>query len=372
VLAGVIGALMVSAILGPQPAFALPDVRTASWLMYAVVPLVAVIAAGIGAAFQRLALSLRGRVRASRVPGWLRPLAGGAGTWVLGAAAFLLTGRIGVFGLGYPDLSAGLAGSIAWGTAGILVAAKFGATVASYGWEGSGGIFSPMLFLGGFTGLFLSGLAGLWIPLTASDRIILAAVGMSACFNAVVRAPLTGLLIVFEMTHQFALVPALMISVIISEAVARLAGRHNFYDSLLLQDGHELIKIKPPRDLAGWQSLPVSEIAKTRPVILADLAPAALREALESHPYERFPVSRSGKIEGVVSRQEIEAALAAGRPPRLLPVVFCRPGTTVRAVGDMLMASRSGMVLVQGNREGRVAAIVTLHDLLRAQAAVQE
>jgi CIC family chloride channel protein len=78
---------------------------------------------------------------------------------------------------------------------------------------------------------------------------------------------------VFEMTPQFAMVPALMIGVIVSQVVARLWAKHNFYDSLLLQDGYELIKIKPPRDFESWRNLPVQMIANKKPVVVSnDLA----------------------------------------------------------------------------------------------------
>ncbi len=82
--------------------------------------------------------------------------------------------------------------------------------------------------------MFVAGLAGTVLPLTSDDRIVLAAVGMSACFSAVIRAPFTALLMVFEMTHQFAVVPALMVCTIMSQAIARLGGKYNFYEALLL------------------------------------------------------------------------------------------------------------------------------------------
>ena len=63
VLAAVTGALIVHAVLGPQPAFALPSAETVSWLMYAILPVVAVAASLIGVAFQRCTLALRARVR---------------------------------------------------------------------------------------------------------------------------------------------------------------------------------------------------------------------------------------------------------------------------------------------------------------------
>jgi CIC family chloride channel protein len=371
VLAAVSGAMIVHAFLGPQPAFTLPSVESVSWLMYVILPIVATVASLIGVAFQRLTLSLRARVRdRSRIPVWLKPLCGALITWVLGCAVFLVNGHSGVFGLGYNDLSLALNNKLLWQTAGLLVVAKFVATIASYGWGGSGGIFSPTLFLGGLTGFFLAGVAGIWIPLTNSDKIVLAAVGMSACFNAVVRAPLTSLLIVFEMTHQFSMVPALMFCSIVSQAIAKLGGRHNFYDALLLQDGHELIRIKPPRDLESWQKLPVSEIARTRPIVLPDLERATIQNYLESYPYQRFPLVVRGDIRGILSRRDLKSALSENTVLVPAPPVVCGPDMSVREVGSLLMESQSGMVLVRDSPSGNLITVVTLHDLIRAQAAL--
>ncbi|MGO9309624.1 MAG: chloride channel protein [Spirochaetia bacterium] len=373
VLAAVSGALIVQALLGRQPAFSLPSVEGVTWLMYVILPVVAAAASLIGVAFQSLTLTLRAGLRdRSRLPAWLRPLCGALVTWVLGCAVFIATGHTGVFGLGYGDLSLALNNNLLWQAAGLLVVAKFAATVASYAWGGCGGIFSPTLFLGGLTGLFLAGVAGTWIPLTAADKIVLAAVGMSACFNAVVRAPLTALLIVFEMTHQFSMVPALMFCSIVSQTITRLGGRHNFYDALLLQDGHELIRIKPPRDLESWQNLPVSEIARTRPVVVPDLERATLQRVLDAYPYARFPVVVHGKLLGIVSRQELKSSIAQSSVPRLASPVVCAPDVSVREVGSLLMESASGMVLLRGRETEEVTAVVTLHDLLRAQAALAE
>ncbi len=373
VLAAVMGALIVQAFFGRQPAFSLTAVEGVTWLMYVILPIVATVASLIGVAFQQLTLSLRARVRdRSRLPAWLRPLCGALVTWVFGCAVYILTRHTGVFGLGYNDLSLALTNNLLWQAAGVLVAAKFAATVASYSWGGCGGIFSPMLFLGGLTGFFLAGVAGIWVPLTPADRIVLAAVGMSACFNAVVRAPLTSLLIVFEMTHQFSMVPALMFCSIVSQAIARLGGRHNFYEALLLQDGHELIRIKPPRDLESWQKLSVSEIARMRPVILPNLERATIQTFLESYPYARFPVIIQGEIKGIASRQELKSALASHTVPRLTTPVLCTPRATVREAGALLMESASGMVLIRDDSAGDISSVVTLHDLLRAQAALSE
>ncbi|HNW29073.1 MAG TPA: chloride channel protein [Spirochaetota bacterium] len=290
VLSSVIGAFSVYAILGRHPAFSLPSIENISWFHYLVVPFVSLFASLAGVAFQKGTIFFRGRLsRQKRLPRWLLPLFGGIITWIIGCSVFFSTGKIGVFGLGYQDLSNALNNNLAWEIAGILVGAKLLATMAGYSFGGCGGIFAPSLFIGGLTGYFIGGLSGYWVPLTPADHIVLAAVGMSACLGAIVHAPLTSMLIVFEMTHQFSLVPGLMIGTIISQAVARRFSRLNFYDALLVQDGHELHKIRPPLDLQSWQNLPISAIASPNPVGLHDMTADEMQKGFKHISLQRLP-----------------------------------------------------------------------------------
>jgi CIC family chloride channel protein len=371
VLASVLGAFTVYAILGRQPAFSLPAIENVSWLHYAIVPLVAAVASLAGVVFQRGTLFLRARMRrVTSVPAWLKPGFGGLATWILGVSVFLTFGKIGVFGLGYQDLSKALNNNFEWKIAGIMVCAKLVATIASYGFGGCGGIFAPLLFIGGMSGFFIGGLAGTWIPLTPADHIVLSAVGMSACLGTVVGAPLTSLLIVFEMTHQFALVPALMLGMIVSQAVSRLAGRLNFYDAALVQDGHELHKIRPPLDLQSWQNLPVSAITNPRPVVVRSLDPKKLHEVVDKYPYSSFPVEIDGKLQGILTRQRILESLLRKDTPEIQNVITCFPDQTVREVGDKFIQSPINVLVVVSRESGTIHGIITLHDLIRAQASV--
>lgn len=372
-LASVIGAFVVQALIGPQPAFQLAPVSASSWRIYALIPCVAAVASLVGVAFQRASLGLRGRVRkAEGLPAWSRPVMGGIVAWALGLIVFGTTGKLGVFGLGYDDLSAALRAGLSWRLAGVLLIAKFVATVACYGCGGCGGIFSPTLFLGGMTGLCLAGLTDFAYPLTDSEHIVLAVVGMSCCLGAVVRAPVTGILIVFEMTHEFSLVPPLMIAALVSQAFSRRFCARNFYDSLLEQDGHRLERLQPPRDLNSWQNLPVSTIANFAPVSLEDLQVTALEAALRQHPHQCFPVVQQGELVGVLTRTEARLAMAENRLPRLEPPVIALPEDTVRRVQKRLIDAPSGFIVVTEPRTGRLLGIVTLHDLLRAELSVAE
>lgn len=120
VLSSVIGAFVVYAILGRQPAFSLPSVDQISWLHYLMVPFVAIISSLAGVVFQMVVLKWRMPLKKQkRIPKWLLPLFGGLITWVLGIFVFLETGKIGVFGLGYQDLSSALNNQLEWKIAGL-------------------------------------------------------------------------------------------------------------------------------------------------------------------------------------------------------------------------------------------------------------
>jgi chloride channel protein, CIC family len=300
------------------------------------------------------------------VPQWAIPLGGGLITWVLGVAVFHYTGRLGVFGLGYDDLSKALDEGIAWKIALTLLVAKFIATFCCYGFNGCGGIFSPCLFFGGMVGVIVSGLISLEWPMSRPDVIALAVVGMSATLGSVVGAPVTGILIVFEMTHEFYLVPALMLGALVSQAISRKMNPENFYDSLLTQDGHRIEHVRPPRDLLSWHQLPVAAILTAAPVVLNDLSVNTIQQTLKANPYSRFPVVRSGKLEGILTRDAAEAALTGKEPPHLEPVTTCRADQSIRELQTLLINSTTNFVVVN-NSEGQVLGVITLHDLLRAE-----
>jgi CIC family chloride channel protein len=369
-LASVVGAFLTHGLLGKQPAFSMAAVEPSSWEVYVLVPIVAAAASTVGLIFQKAALGLRERRKhSSRVPLWCRPAIGALITWILGASVFMQTGSLGVFALGYDDLSSALTEPFGWKLAGILLIAKLIATIACYGFGSCGGIFSPTLFLGGMCGILFGGSVGTLLHLSASDQIVLAVIGMSTCLGAVVRAPVTGILIVFEMTHEFSMVPALMLGALVSQTISRRLSKHSFYEAILVQDGHQLQHVVPPRDLRAWQQMSVSAVANFQPVSVDTLDRAKVRQLLEAHPYSNFPVIQNGKLAGMLSRREAEAALKENRLPSLVIVPTCRPTQNIREVELLLIESPTHVVILQDHADGKILGLLTLHDLLRAQVA---
>jgi chloride channel protein, CIC family len=369
-LAAVAGAFVTHGIIGRQPAFAMADVEPSSWQVYLLVPLVAALATLVGFIFQKLTLEMRGQRKASPVlPLWFRPVIGGVITWLLGSAVFLKTGSLGVFALGYDDLSRALTENFPWRLAALLLATKLIATIACYGFGSCGGIFSPTLFLGGMCGTLIGGMLGPLLHFSSTDTIVLAVIGMGTCLGSVVRAPVTGILIVFEMTHEFSLVPGLIVGTLVSLAITRRLSKHSFYEAILVQDGHRTEHVVPPRDLRAWQQLPVSAIARANPVVVGDLGEAALKKLLAEHLFKQFPVVQDGKLMGLLSRDEASSALSQRRTPKVFPATACLPTQSIREIELLLIDAPAHVLVVLDQPEGKVAALLTLHDLLRAEIA---
>jgi CIC family chloride channel protein len=366
-LAAVLGALVAHGMLGAQPAFTLHGQGSPQWLAFALTPFVAALSAVAGCWFQKLSLGLRAiNKRPRALSPWVRTMLGGIAVWAIGSAVFIGTGHTGVFSLGYDDLSLALDGKLLWHIAALLLIAKLLATAVCYGLGGCGGIFAPTLFFGGMTGAALAGLADLVLPLTPADHVTLAVVGMCACLGAVVRAPVTGILIVFEMTHEFALVPVLMIGALISEMISRRITQESFYETVLAQDGQHVERLVPPRSLRNWMELPSARIANFSPIVVRDLTPEAIREFLAGQDHSRFPALVDGRLSGVLTRTEALAALAASRAVVLESVVSCTPTTSVRDVAAKIVDSPSGIIVLVDQSEN-VIGVITMHDLLRAQ-----
>jgi CIC family chloride channel protein len=122
-------------------------------------------------AFQRATMRLRKFSKSwNALPRWMHPLLGGLTVWLLGVSVFLWSGHLGVFGLGYDDLTALLHNQLPWVVIVVLLFAKWISTVACYGWGGCGGIFSPLLVLGAMAGAGLGGLIALSRLLVAPTR----------------------------------------------------------------------------------------------------------------------------------------------------------------------------------------------------------
>ncbi len=373
VLGAVTGALVAHALLGPQPAFQVGLLGQPGWIGYLLCPVVAAAAAGIGCCFQWGAMRLRGIVK--KWPGrasWAVPPLGALGTWIFGTLVFFSTGRLGIFGIGYQDVTAAIAGSLDGRAAGLMLAGKLAATTLAVGTSNCGGIFAPNFYLGAVCGRAAADLLGDVLPLSAGDQQMLVMVGMCACLGAVIRTPLACMLLIFEVTDQFTIVPALLLATLVSQGVSRLLARHDMYEAQLLQDGVDPLHVLPPRHFKRWREMPVSALASFKPVVASSLEPRQLRALLDGAPYARFPVVENGRVTGILQRGEAEQAVTQNRAPRLEAALWIDPKGSLAEAQKQLLASTVDLVCVGDKDRQELLGVLTLHDLLRGQQALAE
>jgi len=370
-VASVTATFVAHLFLGEDPAFVIPPVHHFSWILTLLVLPTAALAALAGVAFQKGTLIWRDRIKKiERIPGCLKPVVGAGLNWALGIIVFLWIARLGVFGLGYQDLESILRGQLSGIHVVILLVAKLAATTAVYAWGGAGGIFSPTLFFGAAAGWLFSTICTPIFHLSQSDQLALTVAGMSACLGAVVRAPITSILIVFEMTHQFAFVPLLMIGTIASQAVSRLVCSTNFYSEVLERDGIELDRHIPPRSLATLNTRPISTLANFSPVFATSTNHVELERLCAEHPYQQFPLVIDGRLVGLLDR----SALLNSQPLEQAqkPAETVNPDVTIReAVSRMIDKSVSLLVVIAATDETPIG-IVTLHDIVRLQSQLAD
>jgi chloride channel protein, CIC family len=242
IVAAALAAVVEHSILGSNPVFRVPRlyalVKASSLVWYA---LLGVLAAIVSVAFTDSLLYLRAWFkRFTSLPKWAHPALGGMATGALAVIGFEFFHMNGIAGDPYKTLTLALTGTLPVTMMAAFCVLKLAATVCSYSSGGSGGIFAPSLFMGGMLG----GAVG-YIDVTvfhhSTDAIgAFAVVGMGAVFAGIVRAPMTSILIVFEMTGGYGLVLPMMIANMSAFALARYWRHTPVYEALLAQDGIHL------------------------------------------------------------------------------------------------------------------------------------
>jgi len=247
IVAAAIAAVVERSILGKHPVF---DIRraydmgpAASLLGYAVL---GISAAVVSIAFTDSLLHLRlWFKRITVVPKWSHPAIGGVLTGALAVVALWWLHQDGITGGGYRTLEFALTGSLPVKVLIGLCILKLAATVCSYSSGGVGGIFAPGLFMGGMLGGAI-GYLDVAVLHHSSDVIgAFALVGMGATFAGIIRAPITSVLIIFELTGSYDLILPLMIANMSAYVLARHWRPVPVYEALLAQDGVVIPHGKP-------------------------------------------------------------------------------------------------------------------------------
>lgn len=374
VIAAVIASVVERAILGEHPVFNVPTYKLHTpyeLIFYAVLGLIAGLAA---VAFNESLLRLRAFFRKQQaIPQWATPGVGGLILGVVGMSALLLTDSASVFGVGYGQLAAQLQSSLPLKMLIILGAFKLVATVISYSSGSSGGIFGPSLYIGGMIGGAVGLLTKFTLGIPQIQPEAFALVGMGAMFAGVVRAPVTSIIMIFEMTNNYSIILPLMIANITSYVVAIELSPTPIYDALLSQDGIHL----PQTERKALRQALVSSAMTTEIVTVNDSL--SVREAFQRvqalpEQHHAYPVvDGTERLVGLFTLNDLKRALAADRGAARLREVISKnlelvhPDQTLDVA--MIKLGRKGisqLPVVSRKDSARLLGIITLHDIAEA------
>jgi CIC family chloride channel protein len=313
-----------------------------------------VLCAFVAIGFMQLALycgRLAGRMA---LPLAMRPMLAGL---AVGVVALELPE---VMGIGAEALRfATIEGAFAPHELALLVLAKIVVTALCIGFGFSGGVFSPSLLIGILLGALVGTLLATATPLATSGMVVYAVCGMMALTSPVIGAPLTTIIIVFELTRSYALTVAAMVSVVFANLIVfRVFGR-SFFDVQLMTRGYDL---SLGRDGAILAHARVASYMVTEfPTCGAREPIGDLRERMRRQDWETlFVVDDDGRYVGTLTARTIwerDGDIAAGEAAARCAVVFDET-TTLRAAMDSLKDFIGEAAPLVSSRDSRLAGVV--------------
>ncbi|UCF21023.1 MAG: chloride channel protein [Gemmatimonadota bacterium] len=225
-----------------------------------------------------------------------------------------LIGAIGIFaphifGVGYEAITEAVRGNMVWYFLALLVVLKILAVSITIGSGGSGGIFAPSLFIGAMLGGAVGTVVHNFWPTSTAGAGAYALVGMGALVASATHAPITAILIIFEMTGDYAIILPLMISCIIATLLSTRLQRASIYTLKLLRRG---VDIHRGRAVNVLQNVPVSDVMRPRFVTLppGDGLGAVITKFIDHPGSTLFVIDEAGQLEGVITADEIRPIMS--------------------------------------------------------------
>jgi chloride channel protein, CIC family len=374
VVAAALAAVIERGILGVHPVMEVTQSygldHASSLGMYAVLGLAAAL---VSVVFTDGLLKLRAWFRRLRaVPTWMHPGVGGLVTGVLAVFVLHYFDSLGVNGGGYDTLNSALAGNISVRVLLVLGVVKLIATVFSYASGGAGGIFAPSLFVGAMLGGAIGHVDVLLLGHDSRQIGAFALVGMGAVFAGVIRAPITSVLIIFEMTGGYGLVLPLMLANATSYMLASYLRPTPIYEALLAQDGVSLPHAAPPThplDRLCAEDAMTSDVVSAR----ATQSVGEARALVAPYHFAELPVvDAEGGVLGTVPLAQLKAA--SDDDPRPVTALM-HAGAMIPADAPLLRAVISldelgvrQLLVVDAASETKLLGVLSMTDLLRAHA----
>jgi CIC family chloride channel protein len=302
VLASVTATTISRHYFGDLPAFIIPEYALTSLWEFFFYPVLGVLAGLIAIIFTSVIYGAEDLFERIPLPGWLKPALGGA---VLGVI-FLRFPH--VFGVGYGAINLSLVNELSLLLLFLLIWVKIAATSITIGTGGSGGIFAPSLFIGAMTGGAFGSLLQLGFPEITSSSGAYALVAMGGVVAGTTHAPITAILILFELTGQYSVILPLMITCIIATIVASTLKHGSIYTIKLLRRG---VHIETGREQNVLRRLKVEDSMNRSLFTIGEGTP--LKEIIETFKHQNAPylhvTNAEGELTGIISFRDIRPIL---------------------------------------------------------------
>ncbi len=245
VVAAVVATVVSRAWLGDHAAFPMEGANFLAGGPLEIVSFMAlgVVAGAVGAAFTRTLYFTEDVFARIRVPEWSKAALGGL---CIGVIAL---GFPHVMGVGYATIHDALAGNVPGLLLASLVVLKILATSITLGSGGSGGVFAPSLFIGAMAGGWFGAVLNALVPAEVSASGVYALVAMGAVVAATTHAPLSAIVIIFELTQRIEVLPPVMAACVVSALVARRISSESIYTMDLLRRGVNIARDEDPNVL---------------------------------------------------------------------------------------------------------------------------
>ena len=320
VVSAVTASVIGRAVFGDIPAFHIPiDYGINSLWEFAFYPVLGLAAAIVGAGFVYLLYWSEDVFdNWKSVPEWVQPAIGGVLLGVVALSYPALTGITWdrmpqVYNVGYEIIESALANQLALGAVLILLVLKMIVTSLTLGSGGSGGVFAPALFMGAMFGTAFELVVNMLFPGVAAPPGAYALVGMAALFAATAHAPLTAVLILFELTGDYKIMLPLMFTVVIATLFAqKLLKGESIYSLKLPRRG---VRIQHGRDVDVLQGVLVNEVM-TRDIhtITKDVNLKGLSRVFNKTRHHGIAIlDGQGKLWGMVTISDLEYAIHNGK-----------------------------------------------------------
>jgi CIC family chloride channel protein len=308
--------MVLHLVLGDEPLFHVTGYHLINPVEFAVYALLGVVG-GLGSVcFVKLLLGLRQRfLDLPAWTAWFQPVAGGLTVGIMGY--FLPQ----VMGVGYGEVEKVLAGDMVLRAVLILAVLKIIATAVCYASGNAGGIFGPSLFIGAMLGATVGSVAHLLLPSYTAGPGAYALVGMGTAFAAIVRTPLTSVIMIFELTRDYTIIVPLMISNLIAFFISQHYQRQPIYEALARQDGIHLPGGER-RTMRGRLSVTAAMRTSGIDVLPPQISIADALVRMTKSALDASPVIDGEGLCGMIQQAELEQAASEGRADQSLSVLI--------------------------------------------------